>query len=302
MEILSIRLKATKSTWLELYNIYLPNTSTQLTSFNPSLIKPRPSSLILGDLNGHSQMWDSPQPQDKCGDEILDWILDNDLHILNNGSATRASRITGNDSTSDISLCGSSWSAKTSWRLAEPIGSSDHLPIIIEVNHKICYKPAISRSAWWRRNGVDWSCFTNEVESKMRSLPHEPNLSLQVSRFNEILISTVTTHVENSNQPRDLNLGWLHMCGPKNPQAKSPPQNNTSKSSGVGRRLSWSYRGNQSGQVRKLERSSARRDVKFRRSKHVESYSRSQRYSWCKLPQRSYVWQRSNYHWSQIQI
>ena len=147
MEILSIRLKATKSTWLELYNIYLPNISTQLTSFNPSLIKPRPSSLIPGDLNGHSQMWDSPQPQDKCGDEILDWILDNDLHILNNGSATRASWITGNDSTSDISLCGSSWSAKTSWRLAEPIGSSDHLPIIIEVNHKICYKPAISRSA-----------------------------------------------------------------------------------------------------------------------------------------------------------
>ena len=29
MEILSIPLKATKSTWLELYNIYLPNTSTQ---------------------------------------------------------------------------------------------------------------------------------------------------------------------------------------------------------------------------------------------------------------------------------
>ena len=32
-------------------------------------------------------------------DEILDWILNNDLHILNNGSATQTSRITGNDST-----------------------------------------------------------------------------------------------------------------------------------------------------------------------------------------------------------
>ena len=63
MEILSICLKATKSTWLELCNIYLPNTSTQQTSFNPSLIKPGPSSLILGDFNGHSQMWDSSQPQ-----------------------------------------------------------------------------------------------------------------------------------------------------------------------------------------------------------------------------------------------
>ena len=56
MEILSICIKATKSTWLELYNVYLPNTSTQHTSFDPSLIKPGPSSLILGDLNGHSQI------------------------------------------------------------------------------------------------------------------------------------------------------------------------------------------------------------------------------------------------------
>ena len=107
MEILSIRLKATKSTWLELYNIHLPNTSTQQTSFNPSLIKPGRSSLILGNLNGHSQMWDSSQPQDQRHDEILDSILEHDLHIFNNGSATRTSWITGNDSTLDISLCGS---------------------------------------------------------------------------------------------------------------------------------------------------------------------------------------------------
>ena len=147
MKILFIRLKATKSTWLELHNIYLPNTSTQHTLFNPLLIKPGPFSLILGDLNGHSQMWDSSQPQDQCGDEILDWILDDDLHILNDGSATRTSRITGNDSTPDISLCGSKWSVKMSWRLAEGIRNSDHLSIIIEGNHKICYKPVIPKPA-----------------------------------------------------------------------------------------------------------------------------------------------------------
>ena len=143
-------------------------------------------------------MWDSSQPQDQRGDAILDWILDNDLHILNKGSATRTSRITGNDSNPNISLCGSNWSAKTSWRLAEPTGSSNHLPIIIEVNHKICYKPVIPRSARWRRNGVDWSCITKEVESKMGNLPHEPNLSLRVSCFNKILISAATTHVGKS--------------------------------------------------------------------------------------------------------
>ena len=156
MEILSIRLKTTKSTWLELYNVHLRNTSIQHNLFDPSLIKLGPSSLILGDLNGHSQMWDPIQTQDQRGDKILDWILDNDLHIFNDGSATRNSRITGNDSTPDISLSGSNWSAKTFWRLAEPIGNSDHLPILIEINHKIHYEPVVPRAARWRRNGVNW--------------------------------------------------------------------------------------------------------------------------------------------------
>ena len=130
------------------------------------------------------------------------------MYILNYGSATRTSQITGNDSTLDISLCGSNWSAKTSWRLAEPIGSSDHLPVIIELNHKICYKPVIPRSARWRKNGVHWSSFTNEVESKMSNLPNEPNLSLRVSRFNDILISAATTHVGKS-KPSRRSKPWI---------------------------------------------------------------------------------------------
>ena len=89
----NIHIKATNSTWLDLYNVYLPNTSTQHNSLNTSLIKPGPSSLILGDLNGHSQMLESLQPQDQRDDKILDWICDNEIHILNDGSATRNSRI-----------------------------------------------------------------------------------------------------------------------------------------------------------------------------------------------------------------
>ena len=69
---------------------------------------------------------------------------------------------------------------------------------VIEINHKIHYKPVVPRAARWRRNGVDWPCLTNEVESKMSNLPDEPNLSLCVSRFNGILISAATTHVGKS--------------------------------------------------------------------------------------------------------
>ena len=100
------------------------NTSTQHNSFDHSLVWPGLFSIILGNLNGHSQIWNLIQPQDQRGDEILDWILDNDLYIRNEGAATRTSRIAGNDGNPHIFLCGSNWSAKTSWRLAEPIAST----------------------------------------------------------------------------------------------------------------------------------------------------------------------------------
>ena len=114
----------------------------------------------------------------------------------------------GNDCMPNISLFGSNWSVKTSWRLEEPIDSSDHLSIIIELNHKICYKRVIARSALWRRNGVDWSCLTNEVESKMSNLLHEPNLSRRFFRLNKILISTATTHVRKS-KPSERSKPWM---------------------------------------------------------------------------------------------
>ena len=79
-------------------------------------------------------------PKTNVVTKILDCILYNNLHILNDASANQTSQITGNDSTPDISVCGSNWSKKTSWRLADPIDNSYHLPIFIKINHKICYE------------------------------------------------------------------------------------------------------------------------------------------------------------------
>lgn len=149
-------------------------------------------------------MWDLLEPPDFCGDKVLDWILNNDLYILSYGSTTQISQITNNNSTSNISLCVSNQSAKTSQKLAEPIGSSDHFQTVIEINNKICYRLVIPRAARWQCKVVDWSCFTNYVKnskmekSTMDSLPDEPNLSLRIYFFNDILISAAKIHFEKS--------------------------------------------------------------------------------------------------------
>ena len=85
-----------------MYIYWLP-----LPNLIPSILPPIKlglSSLIVSNLNGHSQMWDPLQPPDSCGDEILNWIFDNNQYILYDSSATQTSQITHNNSTPNISI------------------------------------------------------------------------------------------------------------------------------------------------------------------------------------------------------
>ena len=93
-------------------------------------------------------------------------------------------------------------------RLAEPIGSSDDLPILTEINHEVHDQPVVPRAARWQQNSADWSRFTNEVEPNMSNLQDEPNLSLRLSPFNDILISAATTHV-GKTKPSKKSKPWM---------------------------------------------------------------------------------------------
>ena len=112
-EVSTIRVQLGKNKWVKLTNVYCrPERSDgdPDIKFEKSIIPSTPSthdSIICGDFNVHSELWDHILKSDKRGEEIVDWTLENDLSILNDGSATRFDRSgKGNDSTPDISLCG----------------------------------------------------------------------------------------------------------------------------------------------------------------------------------------------------
>ena len=115
--------------------------------FWSDLINPSPHSIIIGDFNGNSHLWNYIQPPNAQGDKITDhptlkvtrsqttqrsrW-QDHRLNhqqgpvVLNDRppirtSPIRTSRITGHDSTLNLSICVCNWSTKKSWTLAEPI-------------------------------------------------------------------------------------------------------------------------------------------------------------------------------------
>ena len=136
------------------------------------------------------------------------WIYDRNLHILKDGSPTRTSRLTGNNSTPDISICGGTWSIRTSWKTVDPLGDSDHLPIQIVLHHTIRYQPILPRKAKWRRNGVDCDKCRQVADEHMTNLLDEPILSKRMALFTEILNSVAETHV-GKTKPRKKAKPWM---------------------------------------------------------------------------------------------
>ena len=175
-------------------------------AFTPESIPTPDNAIITGDLNGHAPLWYLIQPTDKGGEDIVEWALDKELTILNDCSTTRVSRITGNESTPDVTLVGRKWDGKCTWEVCEQIGSSDHLPIKITVNSKITHQPILGKAARWKRNGVNWNDYSAAVEESVTTMPEEPNITKRILRFNQILKDAAMKHVGKSKPRKTLKI------------------------------------------------------------------------------------------------
>ena len=198
----TFKVKMGNNRWIMISNVYVPppHSSGQEIQFQPGKIPTPPNSLITGDFNSHSTLWDPIKPADDRGTEIINWVLEKELTILNDGSDTRinkavASETTGGKSTPDITLVGETWRNKCSWTVGEQLSNSDHLPILIVVNAKTKHQQTTSTRAKWRRNEVIWDDYKAAVESNIGKNHQDQSLKARVLRFNEALTEAARKHV-----------------------------------------------------------------------------------------------------------
>ena len=199
----TIKVKLNRAKWIHITNLYVPpvNSACLEVNFNPRKI-PTENCLILGDFNAHSQLWDSSSPLDNRGEEVEDWIFTNGLVTLNDGSSTRINKHTGNESSPDVSLASPEWKKKCSWSIGEQLGISDHLPINVTVQVKVSHQSIFSKEPRWKRSGVNWGNFRQEVENQTSSLTPEPNMKKRTQRFVYILKKAGRKHVGKTKPGR----------------------------------------------------------------------------------------------------
>jgi hypothetical protein len=194
----SFRVRMGKEKWIHFTNVYVPPSSSKgqdVNRLNTEIIPALKLSLICGDFNGHSPMWDRVKPVDKRSDAMVDWVTDKHLSILNDGSATRVNRETGNGSTPDVTLCGSEWNGKVSWSVGEPIGSSDHLLIDITVGSNVKHQSVFGKRARWKTNGVNYHAFKDAIEDTIEEETRGLKLMAKIIKTNEVIVESGRVNV-----------------------------------------------------------------------------------------------------------
>jgi ribonuclease HI len=209
VEAQAVSIQQNKDTWLDITNVYVPPSRDDSTR-DLSWIPLRNNSVVLGDFNAHSPLWDPVQPSDKQGEELVDWTLEKDLHICNNGDPTRVNRGTGGYSSPDITIVSKNLEQHISWTVDDDMGS-DHSPIIIKITNvktRLHREPA-KRKLRWKRKGdkVNWEGFCKSVEDQIDQIPKDASLKERNQRFTELMVKAGLVHVGKS-KPRNSRFQW----------------------------------------------------------------------------------------------
>src|SRR5437867_8046154 len=241
----------TKTKNLIVTNLYLPqnpSTNQQTVDANITTLFTRltniPNSLIAGDINAHSQLWHSPTA-DHRGDVIASLLQGSDHVVLNQDPYTRtASLLQGSDhvvlnqdtytrtpsqtnqqlTSPDITSISSNLANQTTWRTNTSL-SSDHLPIIININTRSNFRLKPSNKTFTNYKKANWNKFTEEIELSLldsqtptnvhAANKHLTNLILladkhhipkgRIKKLNQPLPDNIKDKIKERNRLRDLN-------------------------------------------------------------------------------------------------
>ncbi|MCU7800042.1 MAG: endonuclease/exonuclease/phosphatase family protein, partial [gamma proteobacterium symbiont of Lucinoma myriamae] len=117
--------------------------------------------IIVGDFNIRDGLWDSTYilNSNKRGKEMIKFIEENNLVVLNNGDGTRHNDETGHSTAIDLTLASSDACQGFNWYVHQNTLGSDHFPIVTTINQ--CHKKVIQGSIpRWNLSKADWTQFS----------------------------------------------------------------------------------------------------------------------------------------------
>lgn len=189
---------------LTICSIYLPpgRRPDELRELDNLVSQLPPPFLILGDFNAHSDLW-GEQPLRPDGKIIEDFISNNDLNILNDGSNTYLHPGSGSWSAIDLSLCTPSIYLDFTWTVFNDQHGSDHFPILLS------HEENTTRSnPRWVFKRAAWDRFQSLCEEQItEDILEDPD---PVGRFTEVVVRIAEATVPKSSCSRKARKPWFN--------------------------------------------------------------------------------------------
>ena len=164
-----------------------------------------PPIILLGDFNAHSTKWGSSK-NDSKGKMISDLMVQHNLSLLNDGSATYLHSGSGSQSAIYLSICDPSLYLDFSWKVHDDLCGSDHFPIIIHSDRAL---PAVTNSTW-KLSKADWDTLSDKAAFDLKA-DCIINAADPVGNFTDTLCTPANSTIpESKSKPVKLNTIWFN--------------------------------------------------------------------------------------------
>ena len=206
LEVLGHTITNDKQT-IDIINVYIsPNTNQAklVAGDYNKLIKQNKNVIIVGDLNCHNSLWGSSRNSPQ-GLNVEEFINNNHLICLNDGSETFISDINLGTSAIDLTISSPNIGANSQWQVINTL-NSDHLPIITNYNNHITYQEQDIFKPKWKFNKADWSGFYQQCKKLNKTEDNDvnifnKNLTKEIINISEKYIPKTRKNNDRQNVP-----------------------------------------------------------------------------------------------------
>ena len=217
---------------MAIFNLYSP-PNKQIDLHNIPCLPER--YLITGDFNSHSPSWGYRQIDNK-GEEVEDWMLSNNLVLVNKPEDpdTFLSRVWRTTSTPDLAMATDDIGKYTTREVASQLGGSDHKPVILTINERRNSAFQLPK-ARWNYKRANWKQFTKLLDDNCKKLRLDNhNINVSVELFTAAILDAAKHSIPKGCR-KDYIPGWndhlqhLHdtLCTARDTMEKSPTDQNT---------------------------------------------------------------------------
>ena len=189
-------------------NLYIaPQERILPIDFTELLRQLPPPCFLVGDFNARHPLW-GDVTTNPHGHVVHRLLLDHDLCILNDGSATHFHRQTGTESCIDLTLVSSVAAPTWDWSVVPDLHGSDHYPILFRHSEP----SPISGTPRFRFSSADWAEFYSLTTELAVDLTADINAIVQ--QFQDQLFSAAVASIPQTsgNFPHSPLPWWTSAC------------------------------------------------------------------------------------------